>query len=163
MLAMMSTQSPAQTAWMIFWCFLLSMEIGVAILVYYHMMLDFQEKKRVRRALYSPLALAVLVGLLGLMGHATWSVYGKYRDTAANKATAEKQKVSLQARAQSLTADIARLSTDAGKEEEIRTKYGFTKAGEGVIVIVDDTSAKGATSTPVSGWSHFWQMIKSIF
>jgi cell division protein FtsB len=126
-------------------------------------MLDFQEKKRIRRAAYSWPTLIGLVAVLGLLVNATWGVYGKYLDTSRNEALAEKDEVTLRARAEALSANIARLSTEQGKEEEIRNKYGFTKPGEGVIVIVDEEASSTSTSTPESSWSSFWEAVKGIF
>jgi cell division protein FtsB len=126
-------------------------------------MFDFQEKKRVRKALYSkPVLIGLVLALAGL-AHATWGVYGKYLDTSRNEALAEKDEATLKARAEALQANIARLSTRQGKEEEIRTKYGFTKDGEGVIVIVDATTSVHASTTEKSALKSFLEAMKSIF
>lgn len=133
------------------------------ILLYYHVMFDFQERKRIRRVVYSRPMLAVLVLAFVLLAHATWGVYLKYRSTATNEALAKKDEATLRARADVLAATVARLSTAQGKEEEIRTKYGFTKAGEGVIVIVDPTSTVPISSPQESMWSKFLKAMAHFF
>jgi cell division protein FtsB len=121
-------------------------------------MMEFQEKIRVRRLLYSKLTLAVLVILIGFLGNALWGVYKKQSLTRDNLDKTAATFDSLQAREKMLSSEIDRLKTVKGTEQEIREKYGLIKPGEEVIVVVDD-GADPASVTAPSGAS-FWQKVK---
>ncbi len=100
---------------------------------------------------------ALILGLLVVVAMAGWSVrgaYGKASESAAQKDEAEAQYADLQKRESQLSANIAKLKTERGKEEELRQQYALAAQGEKMIVIVDapkSTSAP-ATSTRPSNW-----------
>jgi len=121
-------------------------------------MMEFQEKRRLRRFLYSKITLTLLVILILIVADAVWNIYQKQALSKANLAKTAAVYESLQAREKMLSSEIERLQTESGTEEEIREKYGLVKPGEEVIVVVDkdDNSDNHSTSTPIS----FWQKVK---
>ena len=93
-----------------------------------------------------------------------WNVFGfwgKMEETAKNKKTAEDKIVDLQKQKDKLSNDISKLNTDQGVEENIRDKFGLAKPGEGMIVVVDDTSKPPAPPSSVS--SKFLGFFKNLF
>ena len=62
----------------------------------------------------------------------------------------------LQARDKMLSAEIERLKTETGVEQEIREKFNLVKEGEEVIVVVDkDTEADSSSGvTEISFWQR---------
>lgn len=125
-------------------------------------MLEFQEKRRVKRLIYSKLTLVVLLIIVGLLINGVWGVYKKRQITQNNL---EKTTISfnnLKDREKVLTAEIERLNTDNGIEEEIREKYGLIKPGEEVIMIIDkkDSDKEANVSVKVSFWQKFLNWFK---
>jgi cell division protein FtsB len=123
-------------------------------------MREFQEKKRFRRILYSKGTLAVLFILILFFARASWQLYKKERESAANAVQSQNALNRLEDRQKVLNDEIARLQTDEGVEEEIRAKYGVSKPGEQVLIIVDDKKATTTEEKPKETW---WQKVKSWF
>jgi cell division protein FtsB len=125
-------------------------------------MFEFQEKRRVKRFIYSKITLVILVILVVLLLNAVWKVYQKQDYTKDNLAKAAASLNSLQAREKMLSSEIERLKTADGIEGEIRAKYGLVKPGEEVIIVVDKdddfTSSQGASKA--SFWEEFLGMFK---
>lgn len=93
-----------------------------------------------------------------------WSVFGlfgKMQETIKNKNEAEQKLTGLQQQKDKLSTDISKLSTDEGKQESIREKFGWALPGEGVIVVTDDkTTAQAGAGAESSG---FFGWLKSLF
>ena len=124
-------------------------------------MLEFQEKRKLKRFLYSKITLVVLIVLIALALNAVWGVYKKQDMTKDNLAKTAATYNSLQDREKILSSEIERLETANGLEEEIREKYGLIKPGEEVIIIIDEEKDKDLDS--VSSSISFWQKIKNLF
>ncbi|MDQ3014243.1 MAG: septum formation initiator family protein [bacterium] len=123
-------------------------------------MREFQEKKRFRRYLYSKGAVAILLVLVFFFGRASWGVYKKEQESGANAAQAQVSLKRLEDRQKILTDELNRLKTDEGIEEEIRSKFGVSKPGEQVVIIVEDKKATSTVPVPVPTW---WEKVKGAF
>jgi len=124
-------------------------------------MLEFQEKRKLKRLIYSRVTLVVFIIIFAFLLKAVWDVYKKQAITRDNLAKTAAVYEGLRAREEMLSSEIERLKTESGTEEEIREKYGLVKPGEEVLVIVDGDEVVG--STPVSSGSNFWQKIVNWF
>jgi cell division protein FtsB len=124
-------------------------------------MLEFQEKRKLRSFLYSKTTMVILVIFIVLAVNAVWGVYKKQRLTKENLAQTATTFDSLQAREKMLSSEIEKLKTEAGKEEEIREKYGLVKPGEEVIVVVNDSDNDNLDQD--STQNSFWKKIKDWF
>ena len=123
-------------------------------------MLEFQEKRKYQKFIYSKITLIVLIIFIFFLLNAVWKVYRKQAVTKDNLIKTATIYESLQAREAMLSAEIERLKTEDGVEEEIRDKYGLVKPGEEVIIVVGgDADADPELTTPTS----FWQKIKDWF
>lgn len=87
--------------------------------------------------LYSWPSLLVLLIISGFLIHGVWEVYQQERQTRVNKNQRLAHLEELEDRKEALEEEIARLGTARGVEEEIRQKFEVAKAGEAVIVIVE--------------------------
>jgi cell division protein FtsB len=123
-------------------------------------MREFQDKKRIKRLLYSKPAVIILAIAIVFFGNATWGLYKKEKESAANALIAEKELAKLQDRQQLLNSEIDRLHTDAGIEEEIRSKYSVSKSGENVVIIVDKDQNQNVPTQQKEGW---WDKFKNLF
>lgn len=124
-------------------------------------MKKFQEKKKFAEVMQSRPAL-VLLGIVLLAF--SWSVFGllgRMQETAKNRKIEEDKIVELQQRKENLSTNIASLKTEKGVEENIREKFGLTKDGEDVIVIVDDKNQANPTKEKQS--TGFLSFFTNIF
>jgi cell division protein FtsB len=124
-------------------------------------MIEFQEKRRLKRFLYSKFTLIVLIIFIGFLLNAVWGVYQKQRLAKDNSDKVATALESLQGREETLSEEIGRLKQPSGIEEEIRKKYGLVKPGEEVIMIVskDGEDDPATSKAPVS----FWQKMLNWF
>ena len=91
----------------------------------------------------------------------TWDMYGKLREASASAAAMKSELASFEVREERLTADIERLSTDAGVEGELRERYGFARPGEGVIRVVDRTPESASVEQVQGGGSAVFRALFS--
>ena len=123
-------------------------------------MLDIQQKCKVRSVMYSRVTLGILSVIMLLVLHSTYSVYKKKVESESLKNISENNVLLLRDRNTDLEARIARLSTEPGLEEEIRSKFSVAKENENMVIIVPDDSV--ASSAPVSK-PGFFGRIKNFF
>jgi cell division protein FtsB len=104
--------------------------------------LDIRERAKFRRAMYAKPTILLLGVLAVFLLHSAWGMYQKSREAIAkrNKATAEETELLL--RSDELNADISRLSTERGVEEEIRDRFMVAKEGESVIIVTDPSQER---------------------
>ncbi len=107
-------------------------------------MKEFQRKRKLRRLLYSPLVLLVLLALLFVTGKALWGVYEKERESRTRLHGVEEELALLRAREAALKRKIERLQTPEGVEAEIREQFQVAKPGERMVVIVAEKRAEAA-------------------
>ena len=114
--------------------------------------------------MYSKITLVALFVVLIFVARATFSVYYKQKASGENLTKAKEEVAELKKREKMLDSEIDRLKTDKGTEKEIRKKFMVGKAGEQVIVIVDDD--KSGKSNPVGNnekkgiWSRFIDLFR---
>jgi cell division protein FtsB len=106
----------------------------------------------------------VLVILFFVVLSFAWNVFefwGKMSETRKNRQMVEAKVNQLQIEKERLTADISKLNTEEGVEDNIREKFGLAKEGEQLIVVVDDESEKDTTEEESSNW--FTSFFKNLF
>lgn len=129
-------------------------------------MQEFQERKRIRKIIYSRNMLIFLTIILAFLIFSVVKVYVKSRAAILKNDEAKKELADLEKRKSELGNEIARLETEFGAEEELREKFNVGKPGENILVIVDkeQENAKIEQNSGVSVFlSGFWQKIKNIF
>lgn len=89
-----------------------------------------------------------LLALLVLAASASWSAYQKARESRVLRTHAEMELSELSTREVALSADIAKLTTNRGKEETLREQYPLAGQGEGLIIIVDQETMPAASAGP---------------
>lgn len=121
--------------------------------------IDFHEKQRARRRLYSPLTFLVLLALIAVAGYNAWDMYQKSRRAEGALDGTREAYAALAEREGFLEARLEELGTEAGLEAEIRERFGVAKAGEEVIVVLSEEESDPLTP-PREG---LWAKIKSWF
>ena len=110
--------------------------------------------------------MAIAIVIFCILAKATLSIWSKAGNADAKLGEAQKELDKLKSSQEDLSAKVAYLSTDSGKENEVRTKYHAIKDGESVAVIVDDSpsvspsanQAQAAAAVP-SWWQKILRMI----
>lgn len=120
-------------------------------------MIPFQERKKIRKILYSKASLVALAILLILVTNGAWGIYQKAAIARAERDRAARSLTDLETRTSELQASLARLQSTNGIEEDVRKKFNVVRPGEDIVVVVDDTMKKSENSgagTSTSVWSR---------
>ncbi|MBP9772056.1 MAG: hypothetical protein KBD16_04030 [Candidatus Pacebacteria bacterium] len=116
--------------------------------------LDFHEKQRARRFLYSPLTFIVIGILILIAGYNAWDMYQKSKHTDEALKKSKEAYNELVVRETFLEGKITQLSTDAGIEAEIRERFGVAKTGEEVIVVLEEEEKEMMMPEKKGIWSR---------
>lgn len=106
---------------------------------------------------HSPISILVLLVVSFFLIKAAWNIYNKSQITQERLVHTQEEIAKIGERHKILQSKVASLSTDAGVEAEMRTKYRATKEGELVAVIVDEKETPAAVT--VVETPTFWQKI----
>lgn len=129
-------------------------------------MREFQEKRKLRRFLYSKKTLFLLFFVLAFLVFSTVKVYLKTRSALSKSEETEKELTELKKRKAELEKDVERLQTESGVEEEVRQKLDVQKPGEKVAVIIEKNQENDKMNSEEGRgnfFSKFWQWVKGIF
>lgn len=123
-------------------------------------MREFQEKNRYKKYLYSKVTIGILIFMILIAARATWNVLAKEHQSAANALQAQSELNRLTDRQELLGTEINKLSTDDGIDEAIRQKFGVSKPGEEMIVIVEKDQTPTTTEATTTSW---WGKVRGWF
>lgn len=126
-------------------------------------MKEFKKKQAFKRRLYSPLVIGILGIIFLTVVHATWGIAQKARLSHEKLELAQQEIATLEAKKESIEYKIARLGTETGIEEEIRSKFDVVKDGERIVVIVDPAEATSTTDNAPGGIRGFFTTLFSWF
>lgn len=104
--------------------------------------MDFYEKRKFKKLLYSKVTLIILGLIVVWLSFNVFSMYKKEKSTRLKRIEQKEILSELEAREASLSTEIERLSTESGIEEEVRSKFEVGKDGEKLVVIVDKPEDK---------------------
>jgi cell division protein FtsB len=125
-----------------------------------NIMLDIQQKRKVRGIMYHRITLGVLSVVVMWFLHSTWSVWQKKRESEKMRNVSLEQVEGLRARNIELDSKIQRIETTPGVEEEIRSKFSVVKDNEKMVIIVESEDSKASTTSQKGG---FWDTILGFF
>ena len=113
------------------------------------------------KTFYTHWKIAVLVILVILVGRAVFNIYGRYQDSRASLALAEKELAAMENKETALEKTTTKLKTEQGIEEAIRQKYQVAKDHEQLIVIVNNEQEKLIETPDKPG--GIWQSVLKFF
>jgi len=123
-------------------------------------MSEIEERKksslRKWQIFYSPLSIIVLLIIFVFLARATWGVYNHQLVSGRDRARVQSELVSSQERLAALQKQVAVLGTSQGVDEELRSKFNVSKAGEGVAVIVGGVTSTNSASVTFAS-KNWWQ------
>lgn len=128
-------------------------------------MREFQERKKLRKILYSKKILALLLIVLALLIYSTAKIYFKSRNALSKSEETRLELAELEQRKAELEKEILRLQTPLGEEEEIRRKFSVSRPEEKILVIVDKApeNDKINSSEETGFFGKIWSFVKSMF
>lgn len=119
-------------------------------------MREFQDKRRQRRMVYSlPVRLGLTLVIIALAG-SIFRLYEKERQVGLERVTLFEEVERLRVRQRELAAEVEKLATERGLEEEIREKFNVVKPGEKVISLVANETPTSSPPLPPTPW---WQKV----
>ncbi|HEY9480696.1 MAG TPA: hypothetical protein VIR98_00490 [Candidatus Paceibacterota bacterium] len=124
-------------------------------------MKEFHDRRRARKLLHSRYAIFILALMVALLARGAWGVYGKYRKSEELLAASQASLASLEVREKSLDRAIMSLSTDEGKERELRDRFAVVREGERLVVLVDKEEERPAPKAPAQ--EGFWHHLLGWF
>lgn len=124
-------------------------------------MLEFNNKKKLRKIIYSPVAMSLLVIIFLIVFRAVWGVYNKFQLSKQNLIKDKTEMAKLLTREKGLTSSLDYLKTEQGIESEIRTKFRAVKGDEKLAVIVEDEKLV-PTPIDLSEKRGFWTKVYAI-
>lgn len=115
----------------------------------------YSERKSKLKWRIAALGLFILVVILG---KATVMVYFKYRAASLNRNAAAVELAELEKRYSEMQANLDRLKSPEGLDEEIRKNLPVAKEGEKVITVVADKENEATASESVEQ-AGFWRKL----
>ncbi|OIO30756.1 hypothetical protein AUJ77_01875 [Candidatus Nomurabacteria bacterium CG1_02_43_90] len=125
-------------------------------------MIPFQERKKIRKIVYSKITIFVLTGVLFVVSVGAWRVHKKALVAMTERDISARALADSESRMKELQISLARLNSNQGIEEEVREKYTVALPGEEVVVVVDE-NAKKSENGEVPASNGWWQKILSFF
>jgi cell division protein FtsB len=101
-------------------------------------MREFEKKRKIRKFIYSKFIILVLLLLLFLLVRGTMGVYQKSKESNGRENSSAVSLSKLENRKSQLEKDLEILNSNVGIEEQLRTRYSFSREGEKVIIIIDE-------------------------
>ena len=134
-------------------------------------MREFQERRKLRKIIFSRFAFALLAIILVFLAYSTVKIYLRSRQAKDVNEMVKKEVEDLKNRKSELEATVKRLETEAGIEEEIRSKFPVQKQGENTVMIVEEEKKENLPEQSPSGFflnlprffRGIWQFVKNIF
>jgi len=123
--------------------------------------MDFYEKRKFKRLLYSKLSLIILALIVIKLSFSVFDMYKKERDTRLKRIEQKNILYEFKKREKDLSDEIKRLSSEKGIEEEIRSKFEVGKKGESVVLIIDNPEEENIKNNVAE--KSFWQRLKDLF
>lgn len=123
--------------------------------------MSFKRKTKLSKFFSTKIGIAVILAVSFFIVSPVVKVYLKSRQATQMSEGVEQEIIEMQARKEFLEAEVARLKTPEGKEEEARKKFNIAKPDEEMIVITDKGAGDGSEDDNESG--GLWQKIKNLF
>ncbi len=123
-------------------------------------MLDFQQKRKFKKVLYSRITIFCLFIFVIFIAHSTYDIFIKEKSSMGDLSSVKKDYSDLDKRRSTLQTEISKLQTEEGIEADIRDKYSVAKPGETVISIVDNSAS---TTNNTQTEESFWQRVLNWF
>ena len=127
-------------------------------------MIDFYQKRKLRKVLNSRYVQGFLLFLVLLVG---WSAYTRFEiamEMSDRRQVAQQQAQALQIRKDDLSKEVEYLSNERGIEAQMRRQFDVALEGEQVVVILEEEEGPevlplgtSTDETDDTAWYQFWR------
>ncbi len=112
-------------------------------------------KKNIGHYVFHLIAIATFISIIFMLTKATVKAYSKYSYAKEKAEYLEKKRILAERRNSDLKQRLRYLKSDRGKEDILRSTYGFVKEGEEVMVIVKEKKQKDKQDEkPLTFWDR---------
>jgi cell division protein FtsB len=125
-------------------------------------MFDFHQKRKIQSILYSKPFLVFLCLPVLFFVYVAWKAYATAEETSARRTELVAELGRLEERQKHLEEDIANLDDPRGVEAALRKRYEVGKAGEELIVLVEEAPPT-PPQTLVPEEKGWWDTVKGWF
>lgn len=126
-------------------------------------MREFNNRKKLKRLLYSKLSIILLIIILFFTARASFFLFLKQNESQQKEEKAKAELSLLKSRKEVLEREVERLSTEGGIEEEIRDKFKLAKEDESVVVIINNEEEKIIPEEKISFFESIRIKIANFF
>ena len=102
--------------------------------------------------------LVLVIVLFFLSARAAYHIYQSKKQSEEAAISKARELANMQEREIYLKQELQKLSTTAGREAEMRDKFGVGSEGENLAVIIESKATTTSDNSP-----GFWQSIKTFF
>lgn len=151
-----------------FLCDFLNNIVADLSLYYNTLVRDLQERRRIKNFLQSPVLLFVLLITAIILVRSNYNIYKTNQSARISRDESDRKLASLREESGRLNMELEKLGTERGREDELRNKFQITKAGEEVLVVVDQQDAATQTANVGSAdksnnkSESYWQKLISF-
>ena len=126
-------------------------------------MRELERRQKTRKIIYSTPTLVLLALIVAILARSAFGAIKKEQESSEKVKELDNRAVSLEDRQAELEKDINRINTEAGIEEEIRSKLNVSKDEESFVVLVDSEENKTLSSSSTRPWyKKWWSMLKNL-
>lgn len=111
-----------------------------------------------RRLMYSNVSIFFLLVIFIFFIFSIAGVYNKSKEAIKKNEEVSSELNDTKLKKDYFEAEIDRLNTNAGIEDELRDKFQIAKPGERVIIIVDDTKDNNEEGSVKKSSNWFWRI-----
>ena len=126
-------------------------------------MIEFEQKRIIKKRLYSKFTIFVLLVLVIFLLHSNFKILQKSMEVKRQAQSDVVRLQDLENRKNYLENQLQDLDSDLGREKEIRSKFYLAKEDESVVVIIDKNDEVIATETESSKIKNFFGWIRAFF
>ncbi len=124
-------------------------------------MKELRDKQKFKNILYSLPILALVVALALLLARGAGSIMLKERESARTLEALREKNADLRVREEELKGEVARLGTEEGILEEIRSKFNVARPGEHLAIVVNERVV--ATTSEPSALRRGWEWLTQLW
>ena len=126
-------------------------------------MRELQQRQKLKSRLYSLPALLALLIFAIFVAKGTFTVVQKEQESSTDVQMLKQKISTLTSEQTAMKEDIASLNTQAGIDQEIKTKFNVSEPGEHVAILVDPTNSTSTGATSSRPWyKQIWDAIINV-
>lgn len=123
-------------------------------------MFDFHQKRKIRTILGSRVTQVFVFVVASFVLLSAYNRFLIAEEMAERRAAVESEIQALEARRESLDAEVRYLSNERGIEAEMRRQFDIAREGEQVVIILEDEPVPEPPPAPATttkrAWYRFW-------